>query len=391
MDERYKDENLEEHLDDMDRLKEESENPTIKEEAEELLDSAGEVIDDGLDAIKEKTGDLFSGVTSFASDAIDKVKDVGSDVVDGAQEFVSEGVDSVKGTVDVVPQTISETASDVADTGTEIITGAAAAAAVVAGSVFAKAKSAVSEGADLINESVEVVQETVQETIEPEVKSINDLHSEESSLIQNDIPPVLRPKDIFEKTPELPDERIEPARQKINGILETLKNNKLSQDYGILMYLITFLVVLLVVWQFIQGGFSIRLGVIFLLGAFFLIYRGAVKGVTKEVFDLKSKVQNGEINPVRDILSKANYVLSGIELNLKRISFTKWLYTLFTPFLLYGVAELWRGPFDTKTSFWLFLTGIVVSFVVWPLAFRSDVKQLESLEGELNEVRRTFL
>jgi hypothetical protein len=472
MDERYKDENLKEHLDEMDRLKAEAEKTTIKEDAEEVSDNAGDFIDDGLSTLTEKTGNLFSGMKDMASDGLSSVKDMGSSVVAGATglaagatEIVSGGIEKVadlgtgitEGVGDAVAgagDAVSSVAENVVDAGSSVVelakdvaSGAGDAVSAVTGNVVdagsgvveeitegagglvSGATDAISGGVEGAGDALSSVADGVKDAGSSVVdagsgvlsgaalavgavasglvggakdigKSATNFASDAANTgkkslnevlgnqIQNDAPAVLRPKEIFSNTPEAPPRDYEPINQKITTILETLKNNRFSQDYGILMYLIAFPIVVLAIWQFIQSGLSLRIGVLILLGIFFLLYRGAVKGVTRDVFSLKSKVQTGGATPLESITSKIEYVLSGIELNLKRISYTKWLYTLFTPFLLFGAAELWKGPFDTKTSFWLFLIGFAFCFIIWPLAFKSDVKKLQELELDLMDVKR---
>ncbi len=272
-------------------------------------------------------------------------------------------------------------------------------AAAAIGGLLAGAKKitedVVTGSKELAEDAIDAVKDGTQSIADKAIEATNNtrktINEAAGSLVDNDIPAVLRPKDIFAKDDEITHENLEDDKQKIADILNELKEKNFNKDYGLLSYLLSFPIILLAIWQFIQFGFTIRLVVVVLLAIFFLIYRGAMKGITKEVFDLKAKIQVEQLSPVKDLMAKVNYVLSGIELNLKRISYTKWLYVVFTPFLLYAVAETWKGPFDAKTTFYMFVVGFVFSLIVWPIVFKKDTKNLEDLEFDLNSIRREFI
>jgi len=352
------------------------------------------------DSMEGKTGDLFAGTSESDSPPVEKVEETVENLADGIKDV---GSDLIEGTKDA--------ASNIVDKGSSMVSGTAIAAGAAVGGLFVGAKKLAEnvtesasdlvdntintakgigeDGVETVNEAASSISEKASDLVNEGKKSINEMAS---SFVDNDIPAVLRPKDIFkEEEIEVNDERLEPAKEKIADILLELKEKNFNKDYGILGYLLSFPLILVSIWQFIQMGLTLRIGVLVLLAIFFVLYRGAVKGITKRVFDLKAKVQVGQMSPMKEIFAKVDYVVSGIELNLKRINYTKWLYIIFTPFLFYGLAEIWKGPFDAKSSFYMFVIAYAMSFLVWPFVFKQDYKKLEELDYDLNAIRREFL
>ncbi len=357
-DERYKDENPDEFVDKMNEILKQTQENELNSEPSDLASAeeasiqqnlfSQEVNEDSANDSSVKSENSFEESSSIPlaediSEGIDNVLDKTEEVLENAGETIKEGAEAGL--------------NKAAEIGDSMVSGAA----VVVGAIGA--------GLGLASKK-----------------------EEQTSLVDQDVPSVLRPDQIFKEEIEEDNRKLEEANNTIANILSRLKEKNFNNDYGILGYLVSFPLVLAVVWQFIQKGLTIRVGIIVLLIIFYLIYRALIKGNARTVLELKRKIQanQGEENSKKGLFSKIDYVISGIDLNVQRIAFTKWLYIVFTPFLFHFGREIWKGDLEGGTTFWLLMLTFVLSAVFWPLVFNRDIKALRSLETELYDLRGSF-
>jgi len=365
-DERYKDENPDEFAEEMKEILNETQESLS--EAEPLESELSDELNEERDLFSQENeypveSEVEEDETSEEVDSEPKAEEeITVPIAEDISEGIEQGLDKTTEVIEDVGEKIAEGAGSVVDKTSEIGENILSGAAIAVGAIGA--------GIGLGNKS----------------------EQSESSLVDQDIPSVLRPKDIFNEKVEENDEKLEEANTTISQILSRLKEKNFTSDYGILGYLISFPLLLAVVWQFIQKGATIRLGVVVLLAIFYLIYRAMIKGNARRVLELKRKIQldHQNLNTKKGLFAKIDYVIAGIDLNVQRIVFTKWLFVIFTPFLLHFGREIWKGDLDGGTTFWLLMIAFGLSAILWPLVFNRDIKLLKNLETELFDLRRTF-
>jgi len=238
------------------------------------------------------------------------------------------------------------------------------------------------------NEDLEVEEQLVPPTINDKFQ--NDSNSD---ILNDDLPQVIRPEDILAEDIAVEEniDGIEEANTEVITMIDQLRNLNFARDFGILMYALTFPLILLLVWLFIRDGYSNNLLISIPLVIFFLIYRSSVRGLAEEVYKLKALLQTKSQKVKEELFTKIDYIDAGVDLNHSRVNYTQILYMIFTPFLFYALAHLWKGSFAWSTTLYLFGVGFVMSFIVWPMVFKKDKAILEEIRSAAYKVRRKFI
>ncbi len=181
------------------------------------------------------------------------------------------------------------------------------------------------------------------------------------------------------------------VKNQTDSILEDLKDKSDVQYLNMALIFLTIPLLLILVGQYIQFGFTLRTIILVFLLGFFLLYRSAMKSVTVESV-LKgramSKFEYDENNQALGLNAKLDYILSGIAVKKSRLNLTRWYYALFFPFLMVFVTEIVKGEFDTK---W-YVIGLILAFLTggyfWWKYFGYDLDDLEITEDEIVDIQR---
>jgi len=244
------------------------------------------------------------------------------------------------------------------------------------------------------NEDLEVEEQIVPPTINDQFsnKEATELNAN-ADILNEDVPQVILPEAILAEEPVIEEniEGIKEADMLVLAMIDDLRNLNFARDYGILMYALAFPLIFVLLWQYIQGGYTMILLVTIPLIIFFFFYRSTVRGKADKVFSLKGMLQSQQQKPKEELFTKVDYVDAGIDLNHSRVNYTKFLYMLFAPFLFYAFANIWKGPFDWTTTLYLFGVGYFISLVILPFLFKSDTKRLEEIRAEVYDLKRGFL
>ncbi len=238
------------------------------------------------------------------------------------------------------------------------------------------------------NEDLEVEERIVPPTINDKFQN-----NSNADILNDDVPQVIRPEAILADDIEVEEniEGIAEANTQVITMIDQLRNLNYARDFGILMYALTFPLILLLVWLFIRDGYSNNLLVAIPLIIFFLIYRSSVRGLAEEVYKLKATLQTKSQKAKQELFTKIDYVDAGIDLNRSRVNYTQIHYMIFSPFLFYALAHLWKGPFSWITTLYLFGVAYLLSVIIWPMVFKKDKEILEEIRGSAYDIKRDFL
>ncbi len=181
------------------------------------------------------------------------------------------------------------------------------------------------------------------------------------------------------------------VKNQTDGILEELKDKSDVQYLNLALIFLTVPLLIVLVSQYIEYGFTIRTVTLLLLLAFFFLYRSAMKSVTVEsVLKGRSleKFAYDEHNEKEGMNAKLEYILSGIAVKQSRLNLTKWYYTLFFPFLMIFVTEIIKGRFEAK---W-YIIGLVIAFLTggyfWWKFFSYEIEDLATTKDEIIDIQR---
>jgi len=178
------------------------------------------------------------------------------------------------------------------------------------------------------------------------------------------------------------------VRNKTNAILEELKEKEDANQLNTAILLLAIPLVILMVYQYIQYGFTLRTFPIVLILGFFFFYRSIMRSSTVESVMKGRLLDKFPEEGKPQMNAKLDYILSGIEIKQSRVRMTRIFYTVFFPFLMIYVTEMIKGRFDTK---W-YIIGLLLSFLIggyfWWKYFQDDYEDLDDKKDSIVDIQR---
>ncbi len=178
------------------------------------------------------------------------------------------------------------------------------------------------------------------------------------------------------------------VRNKTNAILEELKQKEDANHLNTALLLLAVPMIILMIYQYIQFGLTLRTFPLVLILGFFFIYRSIMRSATVESV-LKGRVLDKFPEEGRERMNaKLDYILSGIDIKQSRVRMTRIFYVVFFPFLMIYATEAIKGRFDTK---W-YIIGLVLAFILggyfWWKYFHEDYEDLADKKDSIIDIQR---
>lgn len=169
---------------------------------------------------------------------------------------------------------------------------------------------------------------------------------------------------------------------KIESILSEVKSRRDAGEYNIIIWLLITPFLIVSIISIIKFGIW-RIIPLVLLTAYYIYYRMTLISSMKtikanQIFDETGQINNSIIK------SKIQYLLSGIDMKVKRVQLVRLMYTLFFPILVVLFIEVIYGH-PLFGNLWI---ALVVSFAIcgtyWWLYFIGEIEDLKYTQDDLS-------
>lgn len=176
---------------------------------------------------------------------------------------------------------------------------------------------------------------------------------------------------------------------KIDSLYDDVKTIGDKNESTSLILVLALPLFMVCLYQFYAYGFGLRFIIFGALLTFLIIYRSKIQAAAKSIGD-KSTFFTDDDSP-NSLISKVNYLESGIDIKQTRTSLTRNFYILFFPLLMISLGEIFSGPFTTAQYIILLLLAYLIGGGFWFKFFDEDLQELEFSKIDLSDIRAKLL